>query len=462
MMGKDKKTSVSASADIGAIDVGSVLFERLRLTGKFPTYLQILDRLQESADEVDEKLSAELRAILGDIEAKMEEATLDDLGTLADFGMGALADLNKVCEKIIQRQRISGTFTTSFDILRSGGASAGFQDLHRRVSEYLGEDASPEARQSFLSRLFNSVADLVGGEARREAERKEKQQKNEREQELILQDLRHQAVESIKLETELKNAQYQIKPILASLDSLLQTQKEAYKHLLLYIVAGDEILRRYREVELPEARKNFEAKPGEIAAQAKLADVQHIHNALANQVSELKMEYDSNLFLSQMIIDQRRHYETIDQMISDSLGNTLALWKGLHRMQGLIKSEQDNAVRQENLRNYRADLMTKTNHTLRKIEMNGASEDAAQTLHDLSEKFNQLETMLGRLEETRTRIEEAKEEANMAVMEALNGELKVSIARLDKPAGRPLAIEDKREEEARPQQPQRRLPGPQQ
>jgi hypothetical protein len=448
------------------IDVKKILLESGDFSGKFPSYLAILEALQDSADQNDDARAATLRAILTDIEAKMAEATIDDLGTLADFGFGALADLTKVCEKMLQRQRVSGTFTASFDVLRVNQTSEKFEDMKRRVAEYLEDDAVPEERKGMLRRMFNSmsqaVTDMFGGKQERlEAEKKEKQARNERDQELILQDLRHQAVESIKLETELKNAQHQIKPILTSLDGLLRTQEDAYKQLLLYIIAGDEVMRRHETVDMVKAQEFLKENEGSVAAEANLANAWHIANALGTQLNELKMEYDSNIFLSQMIIDQKKHYETIDQMISDSLTNTLTLWKSLQRMQGLIKSEQDNAVREENLRNYRNDLMNKSNHTLRRIELNGTTDEAIQTMEELAGKFKQLDVMQAKLEETRERIAQAKASANADVMNAMNESLQVSLARLESQSPKPLMIEDNSErQQAQPEQAARRQSGP--
>ena len=220
---------------------------------------------------------------------------------------------------------------------------------------------------------------------------------------------------------QLENYQAQLLKDVAMFDRLYDQNKDYFRQLTLYIIAGEEYLARVRETELADLLKQAQESGDAMDAQ-KAQDLSAQCDRMEKKLYDLKLSRQVSLQMAPQIRLLQNNDSLLVERIQSTLSNTLPLWKsqmvlalGLHHSQQALKAQTAvTDMTNELLKKNAEALKMGTIETAREAERGIIDiETLVQTNQDLIDSINEVMNIQ---QEGRTKRAEA--ERQMAQMEA--------------------------------------------
>ncbi len=149
------------------------------------------------------------------------------------------------------------------------------------------------------------------------------------------------------IEGKLDDARMGMLKDIGMFDTLYQKNLEYFKQLQIYIAAGEEKIREYREVTIPELRKQAELENDPMNAQV-IKDFEDTVNQFEKKVFDLKTSKTIAIQTAPQIKLIQNNDKLLADKIQTAIQDTIPLWKsqmvmalGLYRQQETLKLQRD-------------------------------------------------------------------------------------------------------------------------
>ena len=196
--------------------------------------------------------------------------------------------------------------------------------------------------------LVDLVAQLKGFEADAEEPKGLKRLFMNAEKQMTQLKSRYNTVEANVENIAASLEQYQIRLLkdVSMFDHLYDTNTAYFKELTMYIIAGDEKLKKVRETDLQELLKKAEASGDAMDAQ-KANDLAAMCDRFEKKLHDLKLTRQVSMQMAPQIRLLQNNDSLLVERIQSTLSNTLPLWKsqmvlalGLYNSQQALKAQQ--------------------------------------------------------------------------------------------------------------------------
>lgn len=296
---------------------------------------KVVTPLQEDPMLSMDALSPDERKAVEDFSARID---IHDAQTVLGYGNDAQQMISSFSDKVLENVRTKDT-----------GEVSGM--LSSLVAELKGFDANEE-RKGFLAKLFNRA----GGEVIALKARYDKVSVN---------------VDGIV--TSLQNHQKQLVSDIDMLDTMYDNNQQYFRQLTLYIIAGEEKLRKLREEELPpliaKAKETGDASDAQAAN-----DFAQLCERFEKKLHDLKLSRMVSVQMGPQVRLMQNNDTILAEKIQSTIVNTIPLWKSQMVIAlGLAHSEQ--ALKAEKaVTNMTNDLLKKNAEMLKQGTIETAKE----------------------------------------------------------------------------------------
>ncbi len=247
----------------------------------------VIDTAEKEINEID-KLSEEERTAIMDFAEKID---VENTQQILQYGSAATTKISKFSDTILQETR-------NKDVSVVG------DDLIKLTKEIKSLDVNEKEKKGFFKFLkpakdkideitinFNSVSDNIDG-----------------------------------IVVSLENHQRTLLKDVHMLDTMYEENKSYFKELNMYILAGEERLRKYEEEEIPAQKKIAQESSDQIETQ-KLNDMINSASRFEKKLHDLKLSKTLSIQMAPQIRLLQNNNSVLVEKIQSSIVNAIPLWK---------------------------------------------------------------------------------------------------------------------------------------
>ena len=230
-----------------------------------------------------------------------------------------------------------------------------------------------------------------------------------------------------KIVSSLEGQQRTMLKDIAMLDTMYKTNLDYFKELTHYIIAGNEKLKQFNDVDIPAQRAKAEQTGDEMEVQ-KLNDMLSLSNRFEKKLHDLKLSRIISIQMAPQIRMIQNNNTVLIEKIQSSIVNAIPLWKNQMVLSLGMANSRAALDAQQKVTDMTNDMLTKNSELLKQgsVDIAKASEEGIVSIETLRKSSDNLITTINEVMDIQEKGSQARAAAEIELTK-MEGDLKQAL-----------------------------------